>query len=109
MRAVREREAPLFFLPKHPAQPRVPMDLLWFVKAGLAKDPAKRFPTVRAMLDRLDARADGRIPIMCPITFTQRLGREIARLAAWNPTVTLAAWALTAGALVASLGWMALR
>jgi serine/threonine-protein kinase len=109
MKAVREREAPLFFLPKHPAQPRVPMDLLWFVKAGLAKDPAKRFPTVRAMLDRLDARADGRIPIMCPITFTQRLGREIARLAAWNPTVTLAAWALTAGALVASLGWMALR
>ncbi|MFH1463986.1 MAG: serine/threonine-protein kinase [Pseudomonadota bacterium] len=104
--AVRVREPDLFFLKKHPSQPRVPMDLLWYVKAGLAKEPARRFPSVRAMLDRLDARADGRIPIQCPITFTQRVGHEIARIAAWNPTVTLAAWALTAVGLLASLVWV---
>jgi serine/threonine-protein kinase len=109
MNAVREREPLLFFLPRHPAQPRVPMDLLWYLRIGLAKDPSQRFCSVRAMLDRLDARADGRIPIQCPVTLTQRIGREIARAAAWNPTVTLAAWAVTAAALVGSLVWMAAR
>jgi serine/threonine-protein kinase len=86
------REVPLLTLDRHPAQPPVPMDLLWFIKAGIAKDPAQRYPSVRAMLDRLDARAEGRIPVQCPVTLSQRIGQELAMLAARHPLATVLLW-----------------
>jgi serine/threonine-protein kinase len=51
----------------------VPMDLAWFVTKGLKKDPAQRYQSVREMIDRLDARDEGDIPIQCPLTFTKRM------------------------------------
>jgi serine/threonine-protein kinase len=58
---------------RHAAQPFVPMDLGWFLKRGLEKDPGRRYPSVQAMLDRLDRRAQGIVPIQCHITFAKRL------------------------------------
>jgi serine/threonine-protein kinase len=54
-------------------QPRVGADLAWFLIAGLEKDPAKRFSSVDAMLERLRLRAEGVIPIQCSFTLSMRI------------------------------------
>lgn len=69
---VASQEAPLASMVKSPYQAAPPMDLTWFVRAGLAKDPAKRYPSVQAMIERLERRADGRIPIECPVTLLKQ-------------------------------------
>ena len=51
-----------------------PMDLSWYVKAGLEKDPKARFASVDAMIERLELRAQGIVPIQCHITFAKRMG-----------------------------------
>jgi serine/threonine-protein kinase len=58
---------------KSPHQAAPPMDLTWFARAGLAKDPANRYPSVQAMIERLERRADGHIPIECPITLLKQV------------------------------------
>lgn len=62
-----------------PHQPRVPMDLGWFVLGGLAADPASRYSSVDAMLSRLDQRAEGRVPIQCTQTALKRVLYEGVR------------------------------
>ncbi|HRI49600.1 MAG TPA: serine/threonine-protein kinase [Pseudomonadota bacterium] len=69
---VESQEAPLASMVKSPHQDSPPMDLTWFVRAGLAKDPTKRYPSVQAMIERLERRAEGRIPIECPITLLKQ-------------------------------------
>jgi serine/threonine-protein kinase len=66
------------FVPS-PFQPPAPMDLSWFVRKGLAKHASGRFQSVHEMIDRLDARDEGLIPIQCPVTFTKRVSREMLR------------------------------
>jgi hypothetical protein len=66
---VKERQVSLLGVPDAPGQPTVAMDLRWYLKQGLEKDPARRYPSVQAMIDRLDRRAEGDIPIQCPVTF----------------------------------------
>jgi serine/threonine protein kinase len=96
----------LLGLPRKPAQGQVPMDILWFVHAGLHKDREQRYPSVAAMLHRLDERAEGRIPIQCHVTFTQRLLNELTRVAVRHPVAALAGYALAGLGLVAALvGW----
>ena len=70
---VASQEAPLASMVKSPHQAAPPMDLTWFARAGLAKDPAKRYPSVQAMIERLERRADGHIPIECPITLLKQV------------------------------------
>jgi serine/threonine-protein kinase len=82
-------------------QPPTPADLSWYVLKGLAKEPSRRYQTVREMIERLDARDDGVIPIQCPITFTKRTNREMVRLLDRYPVVVMAALALL---LVAGIG-----
>ncbi|MBI5479533.1 MAG: serine/threonine protein kinase [Deltaproteobacteria bacterium] len=69
----------------HPHQPIVPMDLSWFLKAGLAKDPAHRYQSVPAMLNRLARRREGLVPIQCHVTFVKRVNAELTHLAERHP------------------------
>lgn len=52
----------------------VPAELRWFLRPGLEKDPNKRYPSARAMIDALDRRADGCIDVHCPVTLTKSVG-----------------------------------
>ncbi len=74
---------PLAGMVSHPHQPSISMDLSWFLRKGLAKDPAERYASIAEMIARLERRAEGDIPVQCPITFmkhgTNRLGRFIDR------------------------------
>jgi serine/threonine-protein kinase len=69
--------APILGLAPSPHQPPPPMDLGWFVRKGLEKDPARRYQSVAQMIDRLDARDEGKIPIQCHVTFAKRVSREM--------------------------------
>ena len=71
-----------------------------FVKHGLARDPAQRYPSVTAMRERLELVRDGKAPIECPITFTQRVLDGAARGANHHPIALIAAYAIGALALV---------
>lgn len=69
----------------NPHQANVPMDLSWYVRKGVAKRPADRYPSVNEMLDRLTRRAEGRIPIQCHITFMKRMNGEWSRMLDRHP------------------------
>jgi serine/threonine protein kinase len=56
----------------HPHQSPVSADLSWYLLRGLAKNPADRFPSVEEMILRLERRAEGDIPVQCPVTFMKR-------------------------------------
>ncbi len=110
LRGVQERPVPLAGSVRNGVQTPVPMDLTWFVAKGVEKDPTKRYPSARAMLDRLAARAEGDIPIQCHVTFTQRASASVVK---WmNRNGLLAAFLLvsvpvvTLGSLVV---WVATR
>ena len=103
---VQKEEPKLLELPRIPAQGQVPMDILWYVHAGLHKDKDQRYGSTQAMLHRLDERAEGRIPIQCHVTFTQRVLNEATRVAVRHPVAALAGYAATAVVLaVALVGW----
>jgi serine/threonine-protein kinase len=74
-----------------PHQPIVPMDLRWYLKKGMEKDRMRRYQSAREMIDRLDARTDGRVPIQCHVTFTKRVNAEWTRLVERHPLVFTAA------------------
>jgi len=72
-----------------------------FVRHGLAHDPAQRYPSVTAMRERLELVRDGKAPIECPITFTQRVLDGAARGANRHPIALIAAYSI---AVLAVLG-----
>ncbi|HEX4446858.1 MAG TPA: serine/threonine-protein kinase [Polyangiaceae bacterium] len=74
---VQHASAPILGLAPNDHQSPPPMDLGWFVRKGLEKDPARRYQTVAEMIDRLDARDEGKIPIQCHVTFTKRVSHEM--------------------------------
>ncbi len=92
--------APTFVANAHQTPP--PMDLSWFTLKGLEKDPARRYQTVREMIERLDARDDGVIPIQCHVTFLKRVSREIFRAIDRHP------YAFSVGLVVAVVGFLVL-
>jgi serine/threonine-protein kinase len=57
----------------------VPIEFLWFLDRGLQKKPADRFPSARAMIDRLEETLDGKVHVQCPFTFNKRMTREMGR------------------------------
>ena len=63
----------------HPHQPSVAMDLSWYLRKGLAKNPADRYESVAAMITRLERRAEGIIPVQCHITFMKRVSNGMGR------------------------------
>jgi serine/threonine-protein kinase len=101
---VQHAHAPAPSFVKSPFQPAVPMDLSWFVRKGLAKHAPGRFQSVREMIDRLDAREEGLIPIQCHVTLTKRVTREWLRLLDRHPMVFTAVMAAALlGGLAAGL------
>jgi eukaryotic-like serine/threonine-protein kinase len=64
-------------------------DLRHLVRKGMAKDPAERFPSAHAMLDRLRRRAEGEIPVECPVTFWMSTLARTRRLLDRNPYLTI--------------------
>jgi serine/threonine protein kinase len=89
-----------------PHQPVVPMDLRWYLKKGMEKDKAKRYQSVREMIDRLDARADGRVPIQCHITFVKRVNATFTRLVERHPLVFSAAILVLVAGLATMPLWL---
>lgn len=77
--------APLFI--PNAYQTPAPADLSWFVRKGMAKEPSRRYQTVGEMIERLDAREEGLIPIECHVTFTKRVLREAMRWLDRHPTL----------------------
>lgn len=77
--AVQDRPVPLAASFVSPHQGRVPMDLAWFIEAGARKHRDLRYPSARAMLDRLARRDEGDIPIQCHVTLTKRASFEFLR------------------------------
>ncbi len=67
----------------------MPADLTHFVKVGVAKDPAERYQSIRAMLDRLDRRAEGDIPVECPMTAVKVSTIKFTKLLDSHPFVVL--------------------
>jgi eukaryotic-like serine/threonine-protein kinase len=82
---VKTLAAPLAGSVSSPYQPPTPMDLTWYVKKGLAKDPARRYQSVAEMIERLRLRRQGKIPIECHITFMKRMANEWARFIDRHP------------------------
>jgi len=65
-----------------------------FVRHGLGHDPAQRYPSVTAMRERLELVRDGKAPIECPITFTQRVLDGASRGANRHPIALIAAYSI---------------
>jgi eukaryotic-like serine/threonine-protein kinase len=87
--SVSETPVPMAAFVKSPHQGAVPADLHHFVKVGVAKDPALRYQSVQAMLDRLDRRAEGDIPIECPMTAIKSTTNRFTKLLDSHPFVVL--------------------
>ena len=47
------------------------MDLSWFIDKGVNKDPNLRYQTMDELIGRLQLRAEGHVPVQCPVTFTK--------------------------------------
>ncbi len=96
-------EAPMAFTVKNEHQPSVSADLSWFLRKGLAKRPEERYQTVNEMVERLQRRADGDIPVQCHITAVRRATNIWTRFLDQHPiaaSITLFAVPLVAIAAV---------
>jgi len=98
--AVQEREPTHPSFVPHAHQPKVPADLGWFVLGGLDKDPDGRYPSVDAMINRLQRRDDGFIPVQCPVTFTKSITNGWTRVLDAKPMLAIVGAALAVLTLV---------
>jgi serine/threonine-protein kinase len=73
-----------------------------FVRHGLARDPAQRYPTVAAMRERLELVRDGKAPVECPVTFTQRILDGASRAANHHPIALIVGYTLVGLAALGS-------
>lgn len=80
-----------------------------FVKHGLAHDPAQRYPSVAAMRERLDLVRDGKAPIECPVTFTQRVLDGAARGANRHPVALIGGYVIVALGLLGGVAAILLQ
>src|SRR5262249_54418797 len=78
-----------------------PMDLSWFLRKGCAKHPANRYQSVQEMIERLEKRADGVIPIQCHITFMKRVSTAWVRFLDRHPFIVRFLMALVLALAVA--------
>ncbi len=104
LRGTVDTEVPMAAYLKSSMQGPVPADLAWFIHAGVDKDPTKRYPSVRAMLDRLDRRAEGDIPVECPMTFLRSLSNHFLHQLDRHPMLVLGATVMGVLVFLGSLG-----
>jgi serine/threonine protein kinase len=79
LHAISHDPTPLAGMVNHPHQPAVSMDLSWFLRKGLAKNPADRYASVAEMVTRLERRAEGIIPVQCHVTLMKRMSNGVGR------------------------------
>lgn len=95
-------------LPRSPHQMSVPADLAWYTMAGLEREPAKRFVDAGGMLARLEARADGFIPVDCPVTaqkwFLNTVTRTLDRYPRFTTALVLSLLTFSVGSLAVGVG-----
>jgi len=99
---VADREAKLAYWATSPHQPRVPIELAYWLQKGLAKNPADRFPSVTAMREEFARVTDGRFDVVCPTTLSRRVFRAGMNSANRRPVLILVAMVLVA--VLASYG-----
>jgi hypothetical protein len=76
---------------------------------ALHRDPGQRYPTVAAMRERLEAVRDGRAPIQCHVTLTQRLLASAGRSANRHPyLLAVVLLAIVAFVVAGAVGILAL-
>ncbi|HEY6461568.1 MAG TPA: serine/threonine-protein kinase [Polyangiaceae bacterium] len=90
---------PTFMANRH--QTPAPADLSWFVSKGLAKHPSRRYQSVGEMIDRLDAREEGIIPIECHVTFTKSVMRSAMRWLDHHPALFTIGLSMTVLTMIA--------
>jgi eukaryotic-like serine/threonine-protein kinase len=83
--AILHEEPLAAYFVRSPYQPSVPPDLGWLVQKGLAKRKEDRYGSVAEILERLDRRADGDIPVECLATGALSVSVKLTRFTARNP------------------------
>lgn len=84
-------------------------DLRHIVRKGMAKVPADRFPSAQAMLNRLRRRAEGDIPVECPVTLWMSLLARARRLLARHPLALIGSASLFLLVSLAAIAYAAAR
>ena len=78
----------------------IPPEYTWIIARGLDKDPEKRFSSVAALAQRVQAAMEGRGPIQCPCTGMKRAGGAWSRFIDRQPNLAVTgAVLMTASAL----------
>ncbi len=67
-----------------------PAALAHFVRHGLERDPAHRYQSVALMRQRLELVREGKAPIECHVTFTQRILQATSRAVNRHPFIVAA-------------------
>lgn len=78
-------------------------EYVWFLLPALEKDPARRYPTVGAMEERLRGLLSGDIPVQCHVTFAKRSAQAILHWIDRHPVLYSVLFVGAALALVAGL------
>ncbi|WNG38358.1 protein kinase [Archangium violaceum] len=98
-----EKESPNVFTHQStPHQPPVPVELMWFVHKGFAKDPAQRHQSVDEMMQHLQGVMEGRIEVQCQRTLLKRGFHEALRSVDKHPLAIMAGATAAVGVVLAS-------
>lgn len=78
----------------------IPPEYAWIITRGLDKDPAKRFSSVAALAQRVQAALEGRGPVQCPCTGLKRAGGAWSHFIDRHPNLAIVSAVLTAASAV---------
>jgi len=93
LEAVRNEVAPMAYkIATDDAQGPVPADLSWFIEKGLRKDRTQRYQSVVEMIDRLQRRAEGDIPVQCVVTFSMQASTFLRKSLGRHPLLMSSAF-----------------
>ncbi len=98
------------FEPAHAAS--VPMEYVWLIARGLARDRERRYQSVMELEDAIKQVLDGRIHVQCHVTFGKRAAAGFSNWIDRNALTYSVLFALSSIAIVAALGlgvWYAVR
>jgi serine/threonine-protein kinase len=82
----------------NPHQPRVPVELGWFLEKGLAKDPAARYQSLDELVDELQGALSGGFHVRCKVSFIKKAASKAVRSIEGHPDVVIAAVVLVLAA-----------
>jgi len=109
IQGVQHTHHPVTSFVSNPHQSPAPADLAWFVRKGVAKDPAQRYQSVREMINRLEARDEGIVPIQCHLTFTKRVTGTWMRFIDRHPMLFTMCLALVVLGGIGAAVWQGVR